>query len=459
MKTLIAVESPHKANLIKKFLGKDYIVLPTVGHFAEMPKPNRMTENERKKYGKFALDVNNNFEPLWKIAYGKNKIVKEFKDALKKVDEIVFATDNDNQGDLISLLLLDELKPKIPTYRATWNEITKTAVEEGLKNKEKINISKKEPKGFFNGAESALTQSSWDRLYGFTVSPYLWKTLKNSNLSAGRVQSPAARLVVEKEQKRLAHKSVSYYTITGDFDGIKGTLFEFQNKKIATSAQIDDDGNIKKGYTLITDKNVDKIVEFLKKQNYEVSDVSSKPYTRKPPAPFTTSTALQSIGSKLKMSTKAITAILQQLYATDGVITYIRTVSVVSSPEAITAARKLLEKKYGKKYVPAKPNIFKDKKEGNSGHECLRNVIDDKTGLLLEAKLKDPKNQKVFDIISKRMLASQSINATGTTWTAIFSSIGNTENTAAKFRASETEIHEPGWTKIYKPDDNGEKDE
>lgn len=448
---LIIVESPHKAKLISGFLGKDYIVLPTVGHFSEMPQPKSMTAEQKKKYGDYAMDLNNNFEPLWKISYGKGKIVQAFKDALKKVDEAILATDNDVQGDLISLLLLKELKPKVPVYRATWNEITKTAVMDGLKKKELVNIDKKLPKSFFDGAETALTQSSWDRLFGYTVSPYLWKVLK-PGLSSGRVQGPAARLVVERELKRIAHKSVSYYTITGNFNGVKGTLFEFQNKKIATGAQIDDDGNIKEGYTLITDKNVDKIVEYLKKQNYVVSDISSKPYTRRPPAPFTTSTALQGIGNKLRISTKAITAILQHLYATEGIITYIRTVSVIASPEAITAARKTLEKKYGKKYVPNKPNLYKDKKADNSGHECLRNVVDEKTGLLLEAKLKDPKNQKVFDIISKRMLASQSINCTGTTWTAIFSSSGNTD-TIAKFKATETEIHEPGWTKIYKPDE------
>lgn len=457
MKTLIAVESPHKAKLISGFLGKDYIVLPTVGHFLEMPNPKRMTKEEKKQYGNYSMDLSNNFEPLWKTIYGKNKTIQSFKEAMKKVDEIVIASDADDQGSLIGLLLIQTLKPKIPTYRATWNEITKKAVKEGLKNKQLINTDKKEPTEFFNGAEAALTQSSWDRLFGFTVSPYLWKIMKNNKLSAGRVQTPAARLIVEKEIKRLQHTSISYYTITGDFNGIKSTLFELKGRKIAGGAQIDDDGNVKNGYTLITDKNVDKLLKFLEKQHYEISDVSSKPYTRKPQAPFTTSTALQSIGNKTGLSTKAITSILQELYANEGKITYIRTVSVEASDEAIVAARKTLEKKYGKKYVPQKKNVYKDKKQGNSGHECLRNVVDDSNGLLLEAKFTDNKKQKVFNIISKRMLASQSINATGTTYTAIFSAY-DTEGKATSFRSSETEIQESGWTKIYAPDNNDENE-
>jgi DNA topoisomerase-1 len=441
MKTLIAVESPHKAKVIQGFLGSNFIVLATVGHFKEMPIPKNMTPEQKKKYGDFAMDISNNFEPLWKTAPGKQKTITAFKAALKKVDQVVIGTDSDNEGALIGLLLVEELKTKLPMYRATWNEITKTAVLEGLKNKKLIDPGKQEPKDFYNAAASALARGSWDRLYGFSTSPYLWTVLK-SGLSSGRVQLPGTRLVVERELKRLAHKSVSYYSITGLFDNTEAKLIEVDGKKIATAANIDDEGNVAKGYTLITDENVDSTIFFLNKQEYTVGDVKSKPYRRSSPPPFTTSTALQSIGNKTGMSSKQITSILQALY-TDGHCTYIRTVSVVAAPEAIAASRKTIEKTYGKKFLPSSPRVFKDKKAENSGHECIRAVVNGSE--LASVKLTDSKAQKVFDAVRNRMLASQAIDQEGTTWTAMFVSTDK----KAVFSASETEIHEPGWTVIY----------
>lgn len=445
-KTLIIVESPHKAKVIQGFLESKYIIKSSVGHISEMPLPNKMTDKEKEKFGDVAQTLTD-FEPLFKTSKDKTKVVTELKKISKTVDEIILATDGDSEGAAIAWHLLQTLKPTVPTYRATWNEITSKAVNEGLKNKQLINIQKQTPKEFFNLAESAITRAQWDRLYGFKASSYMWRSL-GPGLSAGRVQTPGTKLIVEREEKRLAFKSVSFYTILGVFEGNKSKLFELNGTKIADGSKINDDGEIAKGYLLITDKNVDSILKELKAKNYIIENVTNKPYRSSPPPPFTTSSGLQSIGSKTGFSAKQITSVFQNLYQ-NGIITYIRTVSVVAAPEAIVEARKEVEKIFGKKMLPAQSMVYKDKNAGNSGHECIRPVLDDNSGKLVNVKLTDAKNQKVFDLIRLRFLASQSIDCEGTTWTAIFSSKDN----KAKFRSSETEIHEPGWTKIYQIDE------
>lgn len=446
---LMIVESPHKAQLIQKFLGSGWTVKASVGHIRDLPLPKNLTKLEKEKYGDYSIDVSNNFKALYKVSPDKRKIVTELKALLKKANELYLCTDSDAEGAAIAWHLLQELKPTIPTYRATWNEITDKAVRAGLKNAELINESKKEPSDFFNAAESALARAAWDRLYGFKTSPYMWQVLRPGS-SSGRVQTPGAKLVVERELKRLKHKTVSYYSITGLFDGTLATLVEVGGKKIASGSHIDDDGNVKDGYQLITDETVDKVLEYLNKREYKVGEVTSKPYRRSAPPPFTTSTALQSIGAKTGMSSKQLTSIFQNLYASEGAITYIRTVSVVAAPEAIKAARDDISRLYGAHYLPKAPKIFKDKKTGNSGHECIRVIVDDKTGKFISRKFTDSKVQRVFDSIYKRMLASQAIDCEGTTWTGTFISVDG----KATFSASETEIHEPGWTKIYAPDDD-----
>lgn len=448
-KTLVLVEAPSKAKHIQQFLGADYIVKASVGHITEMPVPKNMTAEEKAKYKEYAMTMEDGkFEPLFRVASDKKKIVAELKRILKTVDEVVLATDSDDEGAAISWHLLDQLKPKVPTYRATWNEITDKAVKEGLKNKKLVNANTKEPKDFFGQAESAITRASLDRLYGYASSPYVWKTVKPGT-SSGRVQTPGTRLIVEREERRLAFKSVAFYSIWGEFDGTKAKLVEFDEKKIADGSKLDDDGNLTKGYTLITDDNLDSVMKSLKAKSYTVSDVTSKPYRRSPPAPFTTSTALQSIGGKTRQSAKQITRYLQELYASDAAITYIRTVSVVASPEAIIEARKDIAKKFGPALVPSSQRVYKDKGSGNSGHECIRAVLDDKTGKLVNRSFSDPKKQEIFDLVNLRFLASQAIDCEGTTWTAAFTA----KDGKAKFTTSETEIHEPGWTKIYQVDE------
>jgi len=442
-KTLVLVEAPSKAVHIQKFLGKDYVVKPTVGHFRDMPMPKRMTKEEKARYGDVAQDLSGNFEPLYKISEGKSKLIADLKKDLKSADELVIATDGDAEGAAIGLHLLEVLKPKIPTYRGTWNEITEKAVRAGLAAKKRIDVAKRQPSDFFGQAEAAMTRGQWDRLFGFRASQLMWKMVAPGT-SGGRVQTPGLRLVVEREEKRLAFKSVAFYTIKGNFQGIEATLKEFNGKKIADGSKIDNDGNLAKGYVLITDELIDRVLAALKAKDYVVGEVSSKPYRRTPPPPFTTSSALQSIGGKTRMSTKQLTAIFQKLYQ-NGHCTYIRTVSVEAAPEAIEEARKDLAKLFGKHFVPAAARIHKDKKQGNSGHECIRNVLDDSTGKLVNPKLSDAKEQKVFELIRLRFLASQSIDCEGTTWSTSFDSTDG----KAVFTASETEIHEPGWTKVY----------
>jgi len=447
-KTLIIVEAPSKAKHISEFLGNDFVVKASVGHITEMPSPRDMSVDEKKKYTEYAQDTKNGFEPLYRVSGDKKKVVAELKKILKTVDELVLGTDADNEGAAISWHLLQQLKPTIPTYRATWNEITEKAVKEGLKNKKRVDLKKQEPKDFFGQAESALTRAQWDRLYGYGSSPYVWKTIKPGT-SSGRVQTPGTRLIVEREERRLAFTSVSFYSIWGEFDGTKAKLIEFDGQKVGDGSKIDDDGKLTKGYLLITDENLKTTLAALKAKSYEVGDVSSKPYRRAPQPPFTTSSGLQSIGGKTRQSAKQITRYFQDLYASDGAVTYIRTVSVVAAPEAIAEARKEITKLFGANLLPAAARVYKDKGNGNSGHECIRPVLDDKSGKLVNKNFSDPKKQQVFDLIRLRFLASQAIDCEGTTWTATF----DATDKKAKFSASETEIHEPGWTTIYQVDE------
>lgn len=447
-KTLILVEAPSKARHIAQFLGRDFSVKASVGHVRELPVPKNMTQTEKKKYGDFAQDIGNNFDPLYKVSADKKKVMTEIKQALKQADELVLATDPDNEGHAIAWHLLQELKPSIPTYRATWNEITEKAIKEGLKNKQLIDAKKQIPQDFFGAAESALTRGQWDRIYGYASSPYVWKTIAPGT-SSGRVQTPGTRLVVEREERRLAFKSVSYYSIWGEFDGVKAKLVEFEKQKIADGSKINDEGELAKGYLLITDENIEATLKALESKAYEVGDVTSKPYRRTPPPPFTTSSALQSIGGKTRMSAKQITRFFQDLYASDGAITYIRTVSVVAAPEAIKEARNEIKTQFSAKLLPASARVYKDKNAGNSGHEAIRPVLDDKTGKLVNRKFSDTKKQQVFDLVRLRFLASQAIDCEGTTWNASFQA----KDGQAKFTATETEIHEPGWTAIYQVDD------
>lgn len=445
-KTLLLVEAPSKARHIQQFLGSDFIVKPTVGHFREMPLPKEMKPADRSKYGDYAQDTAGSFEALYAISKDKSKIVSELKKLLKTVDELVLATDADAEGAAIAWHLLQELKPGIPTYRATWNEITDRAVRAGLAAKQPIDEKKHTPREFFGQAESALARSQWDRLFGYGVSPLMWKMVR-SGTSGGRVQTPGTKLVVEREERRLAFRSVAFYTIYGTFEGIQGKLTELNGKKIADASKIDDDGKLAAGYHLITDENLEKILEALKAKSYEIGEVKSKPYRRTPPPPFTTSTALQSIGSKTRLSAKQLTSVLQSLYVSTH-CTYIRTVSVEAAPEAIQEARAELKKLFGAKLVPATERIHRDKKAGNSGHEAIRPVLDDNTGKLVNPKLTG-NDQKVFELIRLRFLASQSIDCEGTTWSTSFLATDG----KATFTASETEIHEPGWTSVYQMDD------
>lgn len=449
MKSLIIMESPAKAKKVASMLGSEYIVKASVGHIREIPTPKNMSDKQKKKYGDYGVDVKSaDFDTLYKISPLKTKVVKDLKDSLTRADQLIIFTDADNEGHAIGYHLLEVLQPHVPTYRAVTNEITKDAVLKALQDMVKIDVKNKTPHWFFQQAQSALARAVWDRLYGYSTSPYLWR-ITGAGSSSGRVQTPGTKLVVEREYKRLNFTSIKYYTITGVFHGVKATLVEYNGIKIAGRKNIGEDGVVPPEYLLITDDNVDTIIENLRGKDYTVDNVSSKPYKRTPPPPFTTSTGLQSIGAKTGMGSKQITSFFQDLYGSDGAITYIRTVSVTSSIEAVKAARDLLRKLYGDDMVPPTPRIYVDKKSANSGHECIRPVTHNDA--LKYEKFKDAKKQQVYDIVFKRYLASQSIDCTGVTWTVLFKS----KDKKAVFHASEVEVSEQGWMRIYDDGEDG----
>ena len=460
---LMIVESPHKAQVIRGFLPRsDYIVEASVGHIRELPDAKRMSKAEKEKYTDYAIDVNNGFEALYKVDTGKTAVVKKLRDALAKCDELILATDPDREGECIAWHLLELLSPEVKrnnlkVSRCTWQEITKEAIQEGLRNKGSINMHE---------VDAALARSHYDRLFGYSISPVLWRTV-GPGTSGGRVQSPVLRLVVNREKERLAFVKAEYMMATGSF-AISGSpliarLISLGERNFATGNSFDGNGKLKGNDMVINRDNWPKLESALKRCTYAVSDVSTRPYTRNAPPPYTTSSFQQDVGTRLAMSTKQIMNIAQRLYEA-GLTTYLRTDSVTLSQEAIGAARSDAKKMFGAGSVPAKPNVHKNKgKNAQEAHEALRPAVVNnsfQTPAQLKGQLdKIDKNAfKVYQCIYNRTIASQMNPAKGITTTVKISSQGTAPEKTFTFATSATVFTEPGWTALTKPISEGEED-
>lgn len=456
---MIVVESPHKKKSIQGFMGSGYVVEASIGHIRDLPDPKRMSAKEKEKYGDYALDVSGGkFEPLHKVSEGKTAVVKALKTALSQCDELVLATDPDREGESISWHILELLQSDIKKHgvkvsRATWTEITKAAVTAGLANRRQLDM---------DAVDAALARSYYDRLFGFTLSPVLWSTV-HRGASGGRVQSPALRLVANREKERLAFVKASYMSITGLFnvgtknDELAAKLVSIGERKIAQGSSFGSDGKVKNNELVISPQNLAKIEAFLKKATYEVADVSTKPYSRKPPAPYTTSSFQQDVGTRYRLSSKQIMGIAQRLYD-EGYITYMRTDSPALSQEGTDAARAAAKKLFGAASIPAAPRVYKSKaKNAQEGHEAIRPTVDAKGEFIhpsaLQAKLAkiDPKAFDVYQGIYNRTVASQMNDAKGFTTTVKIASNNTPADKTAVFSTSATTFTDPGWTALTKP--------
>ena len=405
-KKLVIVESPAKAKTIAKYLGEDFEVLASVGHIRDLAEPKELPADKKKgPLAKFSIDVDNDFEPYYVISAGKSKTVSELKAALKGADELYLATDEDREGEAIAWHLLEVLKPKVPVKRMVFNEITKEAISQARENTRELNQDL---------VQAQETRRVVDRLVGYEISPVLWRKI-NRGLSAGRVQSPAMRMIVERERERIAFRSAGYSSVTTS-QSAQGISFEaklssIDGKRLATGKSFDQSGTLVQEALVLAPERAAEIAKSLQDAEIQVTSVEAKPSTRKPYAPFTTSTLQQEASRKLGMSAKQAMDTAQQLYQ-DGHITYMRTDSPSLSTQATEAARKAAASLFGADLVPASPRLYGAKsKNAQEAHEAVRpsgesfRHPDELKGILAG------KAHALYELIWRRTVASQMSDA------------------------------------------------
>ncbi|MDY6055235.1 type I DNA topoisomerase [Micrococcus sp.] len=467
-KKLVIVESPAKSKSIAKYLnalGEDWVVDSSVGHIRDLPKPSDLpSEMKKGPFGKFAVDTDHGFTPYYVVHPDKKKKVTELKRELKDAEALYLATDADREGEAIAWHLLDTLKPKVPVYRMTFGEITKEGVRRGLENIRELDT---------HLVDAQETRRILDRLFGYELSPVLWRKVSRG-LSAGRVQSVATRLVVERERERMAFVAAQYWGVEGTFtvgpdakaDGAAGSSFTARlstvdGVRVATGRDFDDAGQLKgeAGKVAHLDEAAaSSLAAGLAGKDFTVDAVEDKPYTRRPAAPFTTSTLQQEAARKLRMSSRVSMQVAQRLYE-NGYITYMRTDSVNLSQEAVQAARKQATELYGGDAVPAQPRTYAKRNESaQEAHEAIRPAGDSfRTPAQVKAELR-PDEFRLYELIWKRTVASQMADAKGYTATLRFSATAE-DGRVARFAASGTVITFKGFLDAYEEGRDVENDE
>ena len=406
---LVIVESPTKAKTIRKFLGSEYVVESCMGHIRDLPKSSKdIPEKVKKeKWAQLGVNVDKHFEPLYCIPKDKLKVVKNLRDKLEDANELFLATDEDREGESISWHLMEVLKPRVPVKRMVFHEITKEAIQKALKDTREID---------FNLVRAQEARRVLDRLVGYTISPLLWKKVAYG-LSAGRVQSVAVRLIVEREHERIRFRKASYWGVLAELnkDGVdfESRLQTYKNQRVATGKDFDGlTGLLTAGkeVLILDEKKANELSQKLKSSSWTVSEIEEKPTFRKPAAPFITSTLQQESNRKLGLSSRETMQVAQKLYE-QGFITYMRTDSTFLSSEALTAARTCIQTKYGKEYLPDQMRSYAAKKVkgAQEAHEAIRpagnHFVDpDETGLV-------GTQFKLYDLIWKRTVASQMVDA------------------------------------------------
>lgn len=448
---LVIVESPAKAKTIKGYLGPGYVVEASVGHIRDLPNgaaevPDEYTGEVRR----LGVDVENDFQPIYVVNADKKAQVRKLKQLLAESDELFLATDEDREGEAIAWHLQEVLRPKVPVHRMVFHEITKDAIRAAVANPRELNQRM---------VDAQETRRILDRLYGYEVSPVLWKKVM-PKLSAGRVQSVATRLVVERERERIAFRSAEYWDLTGTFatgrtgdasdpSTLTARLSAVDGRRIAQGRDFGPDGQLKAGsaQTLHLDEtNARALAAALTESSFSVRSVESKPYRRSPYAPFRTTTLQQEASRKLGFGAKATMQVAQKLYE-NGFITYMRTDSTTLSDTAVAAARAQVTQLYGANYLPDKPRTYAGKvKNAQEAHEAIRPSGDRfrtpaETGLTGD-------QFRLYELIWKRTVASQMKDATGNSVTV---KIGGraSDGRDAEFSASGKTITFHGFMKAY----------
>ena len=447
---LVIVESPTKAKKIGGYLGSEYTVMASVGHIRDLAQPSQVPAADKTKYGKFGDDVEDGFKTYYIVDGNKKKTVSELKSALKKADTLYLATDEDREGEAIAWHLVQTLKPKVPVKRMVFHEITKEAIKASLDNTRDVDDDM---------VDAQETRRILDRLYGYELSPVLWRKV-GPGLSAGRVQSVATRLIVERERERMAFVRAPYWDVTAtleapDADGnnvaFDSRMVSLGGRRLAGSKDFGADGKLtaagaKDQVVQLDEAQASAIAQALEFATFTVASMETKPYRRRPVPPFTTSTLQQTAGNRLGMSSRQTMRAAQGLYE-NGYITYMRTDSVTLSQEAIAAAREAVVKHFGENYLSDAPKQYATKTAGaQEAHECIR-PAGAKFRDPAEIASKVPADQlKLYTLIWQRTLACQMADATGSTATVRLSA-PTESNGEAMFQASGTVIEFLGFMK------------
>ncbi len=455
LRRLVIVESPTKARKIAPYLGRNYTVEASVGHIRDLPRgaADVPAKYKGQPWARLGVDVDNDFEPIYVVSPDKKAKVTELKSLLKDADELYLATDPDREGEAIAWHLLETLKPKVPVRRMVFHEITEPAIQAAAADTRELDPDL---------VDAQETRRILDRLYGYEVSPVLWKKVM-PRLSAGRVQSVATRVIVQRERERMAFRSAEYWDIAAKLDAGTGEAAEATNPRtfgarlvnvdgarVATGRDFGPDGQLKasNGVVVLDEGYARRLAEALDGADLVVSSAEAKPYTRKPYPPFMTSTLQQEAGRKLRFTSERTMRVAQRLYE-NGYITYMRTDSTTLSESAIAAARAQATQLYGAEYVHPTPRQYNRKvKNAQEAHEAIRPAGDTfATPGQLHARL-DNDEFRLYELIWQRTVASQMADARGTTLTLRITGVAGTGEECV-FSASGRTITFPGFLKAY----------
>ncbi len=446
---LVIVESPTKSRTIGGYLGADYDVVSSIGHIRDLAERSELpAELKKSDVGKFAIDIDGGFAPYYVVSPEKKKVVADIKKRLKEADELYLATDEDREGEAIAWHLLDVLKPKVPVKRLAFHEITREGITRALESPREVDMEL---------VEAQEARRLLDRLYGYEVSPVLWRKIQ-SGLSAGRVQSVTLRLVVDRERERMAFQSAEYWDLRGTFTAAEGPdagrtfearLTSVDGKRVATGKDFEDRGVLTNAKAVhVHGALAGAIAAGLAEADFTVVGVDSRPYKRRPAAPFITSTLIQESSRKLRLGARQAMGVAQSLYQ-KGYITYMRSDSPVLSGEAVRAARAQAADLYGSDAVAASPRIYATQdSNAQEAHEAIRPAGDRfRTPDSVRAELTGDEF-RMYEMVWKRTLASQMADAVGTTSTV---RIGATTaaHHSVEFSASGTILTSPGFMALY----------
>jgi DNA topoisomerase-1 len=441
-KRLVIVESPAKARTIKGFLGPDFDVESSIGHIRDLPERAADVPAKYKKepWARLGVNVENDFEPLYVIDSEKKQRVADLKKRLDQADELLLATDEDREGEAIAWHLSEVLKPKVPARRMVFHEITRDAIARALLETREIDARL---------VDAQETRRILDRLYGYEVSPVLWKKIM-PRLSAGRVQSVATRLVVERERARRAFVAAVYWDIEGTFvpGPFTARLVAVDAKRVAQGRDFDSQGVLAEGAVRLDEARAKALAEALVGSEFAVRSVDEKPYTRRPAPPFMTSTLQQEASRKLRFSSQTTMRVAQRLYE-NGYITYMRTDSTTLAESALAAARDQARNLYGPEYVPEKARHYDRKvKNAQEAHEAIRPAGDRfRTPQEVKGELTRDEHG-LYDLIWKRTIASQMKDASGSTVSVRLGARASSGEDA-EFGASGTTITFRGFLAAY----------